>query len=106
MGNANVQGLDVHSEDEVLGARELEVLEELEGMGGVPYVGGEFLDQEGQNRVKVGGDKFSGAGAGRDNGLAGAVGFVDFGKEIEMGGAGLGNDEVGGCEQEVTCGDK
>eukprot|EP00061_Rhincodon_typus_P012400 g38113.t1 len=35
--------LDVHSEDEVLGARELEVLEEMEGVAGIPDEGGEFL---------------------------------------------------------------
>eukprot|EP00061_Rhincodon_typus_P007800 g29846.t1 len=31
---------------------ELEVLEEVEGVVGIPDVGGEFLDQEGENRVK------------------------------------------------------
>eukprot|EP00061_Rhincodon_typus_P007225 g28719.t1 len=35
-----VRGLDVHGEDEVLGAGELKVLEEVEGMSGVD---GEFL---------------------------------------------------------------
>eukprot|EP00061_Rhincodon_typus_P015346 g42962.t1 len=40
-----VQGLDVHGEDEVLRARELEGLEEVEGMSSVLNVGGEFLDQ-------------------------------------------------------------
>eukprot|EP00061_Rhincodon_typus_P005895 g25965.t1 len=44
MENANVQGLDVHSEDEVLGARELEVFEEIEGMGSVLDIVGEILD--------------------------------------------------------------
>eukprot|EP00061_Rhincodon_typus_P018222 g47313.t1 len=53
MGNASVQGLDVHREDEVLGAREFEVLEEVEGMGGVPDVGGEFLGPQGDNRFKA-----------------------------------------------------
>eukprot|EP00061_Rhincodon_typus_P012130 g37671.t1 len=38
------QGLDIHDEDEVLGAGKLEVLEEVEGVGDVPHVGGEFLD--------------------------------------------------------------
>eukprot|EP00061_Rhincodon_typus_P003051 g19160.t1 len=45
VGNSSVQRLDVHSEDEVLGKRELEVLEEVEGMGGVHDVNGEFLDR-------------------------------------------------------------
>eukprot|EP00061_Rhincodon_typus_P004094 g21726.t1 len=31
----------------------MEVLEKVEGMGGVPDVSGEFLDQRGANRVKV-----------------------------------------------------
>eukprot|EP00061_Rhincodon_typus_P012380 g38076.t1 len=88
-----------------LGARELEVLEEVEGVSGVPDTGGEFLDG-GKNRAKVSRDEFSGAGAGRDNGSAGEVRFVDFGKEIETGGVGLGNYEVGGCGREVTCGDE
>eukprot|EP00061_Rhincodon_typus_P011096 g35867.t1 len=45
-------GQDVHVEDEILGARELE---EVEGMSGVLNVGGEFLDSEGEkdkDRVK------------------------------------------------------
>eukprot|EP00061_Rhincodon_typus_P006508 g27216.t1 len=58
-------------------------------MGGVPDEGGEFLDQGAENRVKVSRDKFSGAGAGGDNGLAGTVVFADFGKEIETGSARL-----------------
>eukprot|EP00061_Rhincodon_typus_P002155 g16769.t1 len=78
------------------GARELDVLEEVDGAGGVPDIGGAFLEERGRNRVKVSGDKFSGAGAGRDIGSAGAVRFVDSGKEIETDGAGLGNDEVEG----------
>eukprot|EP00061_Rhincodon_typus_P004811 g23481.t1 len=68
-----LQGLDVHSEDEVLGARELKVLEEVEGMGSVPNVGGEFVGQSGKDRVEVSGDELSGARAGRDNGSTGAV---------------------------------
>eukprot|EP00061_Rhincodon_typus_P009658 g33317.t1 len=80
--------------DEVLGARKLEILDRLEGMGGAPDIGGKFLDQGGENRVKVSGDEFSGAGAARDNGSARAVRFVAFGKEIEPGGMGLGSDEV------------
>ena len=39
---------------------------------------------------------FGGARTGRDNGSAGAVGFVDFGEKVKSGRAGLGNDEVGG----------
>eukprot|EP00061_Rhincodon_typus_P014042 g40820.t1 len=77
MGNASVQGLDVHNEDEVLDARESEVLEEVEGMGGVPDGGGEFLDW-GKKIVMINGDKFGGAGAGRDNGSARAVGLIEI----------------------------
>eukprot|EP00061_Rhincodon_typus_P000990 g13381.t1 len=75
-------------------------------MGGVTDVGGELLDQGGENGVGISRDKFDGTGAGGDNVLTRAVGFVDFGKEIETSDAGLGNDEVGGCGWEVTCSDE
>eukprot|EP00061_Rhincodon_typus_P010640 g35098.t1 len=38
VGDTHAQGLYVHSEDEVLGARKLEVLEEVVGVGGVPDI--------------------------------------------------------------------
>eukprot|EP00061_Rhincodon_typus_P010142 g34205.t1 len=47
------EGLNVHGEDEVLGAGELQVLEKVEGMGCIPNVGGEFLVQRGKNGVQV-----------------------------------------------------
>eukprot|EP00061_Rhincodon_typus_P017417 g46107.t1 len=64
-----LERLNVHGEDEVLGAGELKILEKVESMGCVPKVDGEFLDERGKNGVKVGGDKLRGAGAGRDDGL-------------------------------------
>eukprot|EP00061_Rhincodon_typus_P001719 g15556.t1 len=91
--------MDVHGKDEVLETRELEVLEEVEGVGGVTGIGGELLDQRGENGLEISRDKFGGAGAGGDNGSTRAVRFVDFGTEIEAGGAGLGTmklEAVGG----------
>eukprot|EP00061_Rhincodon_typus_P017614 g46385.t1 len=66
---------------------------------------GEFLDRGGKDRIKVSGDDFSRAGAGGDCGLAGAVRFVDFGKEIG-GDVELGNDEVGGSGGETSSSNK
>eukprot|EP00061_Rhincodon_typus_P007061 g28351.t1 len=54
MGDTSVQGLDVQSEDEVLGARELEVLEEVDGVCGDLDVSGEFLDWGEKTESRVG----------------------------------------------------
>eukprot|EP00061_Rhincodon_typus_P019025 g48458.t1 len=80
MEDTGIKGLYVYSEDEVLGAGKLKVLEMTEGMGYVANVGREYLDQRGKNRVEIGGEELSEAGAGRDNGSTWAVGFMDFGK--------------------------
>eukprot|EP00061_Rhincodon_typus_P006408 g27022.t1 len=49
---AEEERLNIHGEDEVLGAGELKVLEKVEGMGSVLKVGWKFLDQEEKNRVE------------------------------------------------------
>eukprot|EP00061_Rhincodon_typus_P005394 g24844.t1 len=54
MWDTNVEGLDVYRKDEVLRAREPEVLEEEEGVGGVPAVGGEYLDRGGKKQSRGG----------------------------------------------------
>eukprot|EP00061_Rhincodon_typus_P006210 g26603.t1 len=79
----------------VLGARELKVLEKVETMG---YVGGEFQDRRGKNRVEVGGDELSGTGAVKDNGSTGAVGFMDFGGGVRI------EEKVGGGVGELASG--
>lgn len=48
------------------------------------------------------GDKFCGAGAGRNNGPTRAVLFADFGKEIEAVSAGIRNNKVGSCGRELA----
>eukprot|EP00061_Rhincodon_typus_P012895 g38931.t1 len=75
--------------DGALGAKEPEVMEEVEGVGGIPDIGGEFLDpgQGEENRVKVSRDEFSGTGAGRDNGQM-SRGDTEWDKMLEVEGDG------------------
>eukprot|EP00061_Rhincodon_typus_P018421 g47587.t1 len=47
-----------------------------------------------------------GAGAFVDDGLAGVVGLVDLGEQVEPGNAGLGGFKVGGGGGDVTRGDE
>lgn len=45
-------------------------------------------------------------GASKNNRSARAVLFMDFGKELEVGSMGLGNDKVGGSGAEIASGNK
>lgn len=56
--------------------------------------------------IKVFGDQFHGAGAGRNNGSARKIVLVGFGKEIEASSAELGNNKVGGCGGQMARGDE
>eukprot|EP00061_Rhincodon_typus_P015006 g42440.t1 len=77
------------------GARKLEVSKEVECVVCVPDVCGECLDQGGENGVQVGRDEFRGAGACGVDGLAGVIGPVDLGEQVELDSAGLGVYKAG-----------
>lgn len=53
MGDGDVWRLDIHSEAEAMGVRELEIVKMVEGMHGLHDVGGKGLYNRNQNRVKV-----------------------------------------------------
>eukprot|EP00061_Rhincodon_typus_P009238 g32579.t1 len=100
----DLQELYVHGEDEVLGVGKLKVLEKMETVGYITDVGREFLDKSDKNGVEGEGDELGGVGANRDNGATRAIGFNDFGKEIETGGVGLGTirlEAVDGCSPKM-----
>lgn len=55
-----------------------------------------------QDRVQLRGDRFNWARAGRCNGTAKAVLFVNLGWEIKTGSTGLGNSQVGGYGGKIS----
>eukprot|EP00061_Rhincodon_typus_P014677 g41856.t1 len=83
-----------------------EALSHLEGLFRALNGVGVCLRQGGENGVKVGRDKFCGAGACRNYGSAGVVRFVDVGEQVEAGSEGLGDYKAGGGGGEVAGSDE
>ena len=96
MGDDGVQGGDVQGEQERGGAGG-EAVEEAQGVVGVKDVGGKGGDQGAEKVAEVGGDKFSGAVTGGDDGAARVVGLMDLGEKVNDRRTRGADDEVGGA---------